>query len=163
MSNCNKDLDKSLKKTERIISKGDLPQALKHLTSLYKESPADSRVLALLAHVYALLGNLQSAKTLATKASILNRSNIKAQYILGFCHQNLKEYIEAANVYKQIAEEVPASEVAQLFLAESLKKAGKIKDALLAYQKAAVLDEEGDIKRLAEEKIAELKEATETT
>lgn len=161
MAKDKKQLDKSLDELEGIISKGDLSKAHELLIPLLKEYPSDTRVVTLSAHVTALMGNLEVAKTLAIKASMLNEFNIKARYVLGFCHQSLKEFMEAAEVYRQILEKIPTSAVAHFFLAESLRKASKIKDALPAYQKAAVLDDAGDVKSMAEEKIAELKEVME--
>jgi Flp pilus assembly protein TadD len=154
-----KQLDRNLKDLEHAINKGRISQAHARLVSLLKKHPFDSRVLTLSAQVYALRGSYQVAKSIATKASIVNRSNNKARHVLGFCLQRLGNYGEAADIYRQIIQRVPTSAVAYFFLGESLRMAGETDDAYSAYQEAAILDKEGDLKRLAEKKIIELKES----
>ena len=152
-------LDKTIKDLEHAINKGRISQAHVRLISLLKKYPSDSRILTLTAHVSALMGNYQVAKSIASKASILNRSDKKARYVLGFSLQRLGKYNEAVDVYRQIVESVPTSAVAHYFLAESLESAGEAVDACYAYQEAAQLDKEGDLKKIAEKKIAEIKKS----
>lgn len=147
-----------LREIEEVINEAP-SKAYERLSPLFREYPSHPRVLTLFSHANVLMENYEAAKSCAAKAVKLNSSDIKARYIMGFCHQRLREFPDAARVYTQITKATPTSAVAFLFLGESLSNCGDRDNAIEAYRKAAALDEDGDVEKLAEEAVLKLKGA----
>lgn len=148
-----------LKEIEEPLDKSPL-NAYKRLIPLFREYPSNIKVLTLLSHVNVLLENYKSGKFYAEKVVMLDSTNIKARYIIGFCHLSLKEFRDAVKVYTRIIEAEPASAVAHLFLGIALTTCSDKDKTIEAYCKAAALDKAGDVSPLAEEAVLKLKGAS---
>lgn len=95
----------------------------------------------------------------ADKACILDENNMEARYVKGFCHRNLGEFTKAVDIYRQIINKYPDSAVAHLYLADCLRSGGCREDAIQYYLESIKLDEEGDVRELAQEAIVTIKES----
>ncbi|MDT8317909.1 MAG: tetratricopeptide repeat protein [bacterium] len=153
-----KQLDRDINHLEDLIQKKDLSKANRLADSLLEVDTYDVRVLNLSARVKLLLGELKEAKWLAEMACVKDNCIIEAQYMLGFCHQRLGEFREAADAYFDIIKKAPSSAFAHFKLGESLNMSGKKEESIRAYRRAVELDRDGDIAALAEAEVLRLKE-----
>ncbi len=151
-------LESNIKKIDNCLERRDLFGANRLADQLLEDHVSDVRILNLAARVKMLSDRMKEAKRLAEKACIKHNCNIEAQYILGFCHQRLGEHKEAAEAYLNIIKKAPSSAFAHFKLGESLNMNGRREESLRAYQRAAELDDDGDIAALAEGEIFRLKE-----
>lgn len=158
MTGPNNSLEDTLREIDRTINK--TPEAAsERLEALAREHPSHPGVLTLFSHAKALEGEYAAAASSASRAVELDGENVKARYILGYCHQRLGEHLHAARVYRGIIAKTPESAVAHLCLGDSLTGSGDTEGAIKAFRTAVALDTDGDVGRLAEEEVLRLKGA----
>lgn len=150
-------LDFKIKRLEALLEKGDFNGAVAVSGDLEEKGLEDSKALTLMAEVKVIEGDYDRAGALARKAIDNNSLNIVARYVLACSLRKKRKLLEAADIYKQIINWKPDDPVAHLYLADALSDAGQNEEALSAYLRAARLDKQGDVGKLARESILRLR------
>jgi tetratricopeptide (TPR) repeat protein len=103
-------------------------QALRFLQHAYQLAPRDERVLDSLAHVYAILGQVDRANRLYLQLSQVNPENVNAWYGLGVTYFSIQRV-----THIRLQEGAPDSVYSRTLLADTLLLQGEVDQAAQIY------------------------------
>lgn len=126
-----------------VLGLGDVNAALQRFQESLEQRPQPHEMGSVLfykAHCLKEMGDYQQARNVLLEARIHEPEETRTLNLLGFCHYQLKEYAQAAEVFTHLLSIDPKSAIDHASLASNLRELGRIEEAIQHYEEALRLD-----------------------